>query len=39
MLTGNPKESTNLPPTVLGSTDVPLYQNNQILMQKAILLE
>jgi len=30
---------TNVPPTVLGNTDVPFYQNNQMLMQKAILLE
>ncbi|MEM7981707.1 protease Lon-related BREX system protein BrxL [Morganella morganii] len=32
-------ELTNVPPTVLGNTDVPFYQNNQMLMQKAILLE
>ena len=35
----NLNELTNIPPTVLGDTDVPLYQNNQMLMQKAILLE
>jgi ATP-dependent Lon protease len=35
----NLNELTNIPPTVLGHTDVPLYQNNQMLMQKAILLE
>ena len=35
----NLNELANLPPTVLGNTDVPLYQNNQMLMQKAILLE
>ncbi|EPO2880402.1 protease Lon-related BREX system protein BrxL [Vibrio cholerae] len=32
-------ELTNLPPTVLGNTDVPFYQNNQMLMQKSILLD
>lgn len=32
-------ELTNVPPTVLGNTDVPFYQNNQMLMQKAILLD
>lgn len=31
-------ELTNVPPTVLGNTDVPFYQNNQMLMQKSILL-
>jgi len=35
----NLNELTNIPPSVLGNTDVPLYQNNQMLMQKAILLE
>ena len=35
----NLNELANLPPTVLGNTDVPLYQNNQMLMQKAILLD
>ena len=32
-------ELSNIPPTVLGNTDVPFYQNNQMLMQKAILME
>ncbi len=31
-------ELTNVPPTVLGNTDVPFYQNNQMLMQKAYCL-
>ncbi len=35
----NLQELSNIPPTVLGNTDVPLYQNNQMLMQKAALLE
>jgi ATP-dependent Lon protease len=35
----NLNELSNVPPTVLGNTDVPFYQNNQMLMQKAILLE
>jgi ATP-dependent Lon protease len=35
----NLNELANLPPIVLGNTDVPLYQNNQMLMQKAVLLE
>lgn len=35
----NLAELTNVPATVLGNTDVPFYQNNQMLMQKAILLE
>ena len=35
----NLAELTNIPPTILGNTDVPFYQNNQMLMQKAILLE
>lgn len=30
---------SNVPRTVLGSTDVPFYQNNQMLMQKALLLD
>ena len=34
----NVNELSNIPPTVLGNTDVPFYQNNQMLMQKAILL-
>ena len=33
----NLAELANVPPTVLGNTDVPFYQNNQLLMQKAIL--
>ena len=32
-------EIANIPPSVLGLTDVPFYQNNQLLMQKAILVE
>ncbi|WP_435336872.1 protease Lon-related BREX system protein BrxL [Acinetobacter sp. LH3_13] len=35
----NLNELTNIPATVLGNTDVPFYQNNQMLMQKAILLD
>lgn len=35
----NLAELSNIPPTVLGNTDVPFYQNNQMLMQKAILME
>lgn len=35
----NLAELSNIPPSVLGETDVPFYQNNQMLMQKAILLE
>ena len=35
----NLAELANVPPTVLGDTDVPFYQNNQSLMQKAILLD
>jgi ATP-dependent Lon protease len=35
----NLTELSNLPPTVLGNTDVPFYQNNQMLMQKAILMD
>jgi len=35
----NLSELSNLPPSVLGNTDVPFYQNNQMLMQKAILLD
>ena len=35
----NLKELSNVPPTVLGNTDVPFYQNNQMLMQKAILMD
>lgn len=35
----NLAELSNIPPSVLGETDVPFYQNNQMLMQKSILLE
>jgi ATP-dependent Lon protease len=35
----NLNELSNIPATVLGNTDVPFYQNNQMLMQKAILLD
>lgn len=35
----NLSELANLPASVLGHTDVPFYQNNQMLMQKAILLD
>ncbi len=35
----NLAEMANIPATVLGNTDVPFYQNNQMLMQKAILLD
>jgi len=35
----NLSELSNLPPTVLGNTDVPFYQNTQMLMQKAVLLD
>jgi len=35
----NLSEISNVPPTVLGNTDVPFYQNNQMLMHKAILLD
>jgi len=35
----NLNELSNVPPTVLGNTDVPFYQNSQMLMQKAILLD
>lgn len=35
----NLSELANVPATVLGNTDVPFYQNNQMLMQKAILLD
>lgn len=35
----NLSELSNLPPSVLGNTDVPFYQNNQMLMQKAMLLD
>jgi ATP-dependent Lon protease len=35
----NLPELANVPPTVLCSTDVPFYQNNKLLMQKALLME
>jgi len=35
----NLSEISNIPPIVLGNTDVPFYQNNQTLMQKSILLD
>lgn len=35
----NLSEMSNLPASVLGDTDVPFYQNNQMLMQKGILLD
>jgi len=35
----NLSELTNIPPSVLGDTDVPFYQNNQMLMQKAVLTD
>ncbi len=35
----NLKELSDIPPTVLGNTDVPFYQDNQMLMQKAILID
>jgi len=35
----NLNELSNIPPSVLGCTDVPFYQNNQMLMQKALLME
>jgi ATP-dependent Lon protease len=35
----NLAEVANIPPTVLGNTDVPFYLNNQLLTQKAILLD
>lgn len=35
----NLAELANIPPSVLGDTDVPFYQNNQLLMQKALLLD
>lgn len=35
----NLKELSDIPPTVLGNTDVPFYQDNQMLMQKSILVE
>ena len=35
----NLSEVANVPPSVLGSSDVPFYQNSQMLMQKAVLLD
>ncbi|MCK5848356.1 MAG: protease Lon-related BREX system protein BrxL [Caldisericia bacterium] len=35
----NLNELSNVPPTVLGNTDVTLYQNSQMLMKKAILMD
>ena len=35
----NLAELAHIPPTVLGNTDVPLYQNSQMLMQKSFLLD
>ena len=35
----NLNELSNVPTSVLGNTDVPFYQNNQMLMQKAILMD
>ena len=35
----NLAELSNLPQSVLGNTDVPFYQNNQMLMQKALLMD
>ena len=35
----NLAELANVPPTVLSNTDVPFYQNNKLLMQKALLME
>lgn len=35
----NLAELANVPATVLGNTDVPFYQNNQLLMQKSILVD
>ena len=35
----NLNELASVPTAVLGNTDVPFYQNNQMLMQKALLLD
>jgi ATP-dependent Lon protease len=35
----NLNELANVPASVLGNTDVPFYSNNQMLMQKGILLD
>ncbi len=36
---GNLNEIPNIPPSVLGDTDVPFYQDSQMLMQKAIFTD
>ena len=35
----NLTELSNIPASVLGNTDVPFYSNNQMLMQKGVLLD
>ena len=35
----NLNELQDLPPSILGATDVPFYDNNQMLMQKVVLSE
>lgn len=35
----NVAELSNIPSTVLGDTDVPFYQNNQMLMKKSFLMD
>ena len=35
----NLAEISNIPASVLGNTDVPFYSNNQMLMQKGLLLD
>lgn len=35
----NLQELANLPASILGNTDVPFYSNNQMLMQKGLLLD
>lgn len=35
----NLAELSNIPSTVLGDTDVPFYQNNQMLMKKSFLMD
>lgn len=35
----NLEEISNIPASVLGNTDVPFYSNNQMLMQKGLLLD
>lgn len=35
----NLSELSNIPPTVLGNTDVPFYQNNLMLLQKSVLMD